>query len=808
MQYYSLEDYVISIISAAIAAYFGLIVIKRLPKVKNNTFILHKSSIVFSLLIFLTYLYSGLSEIHVDLNVTLILLLFFFVLICTNFTINTICLETISLIRLLVAGLSFACCIIIINMIDFISEIITNELKINLLLVMITILLASSNTIASIRFIRQIRKVNHIHIRWRVLGSITIGMAFASLRFTLFSSGTIFSNISLFNNSYINFFEWSYFDKTLLPLTINIAALAILELVPGTFGDQHNEEQALIIRESKQKYQALFANQAVAIFSLNNKGNIKDANPAAEKMTGYQYEQLINFSFVEKLINTKTKVELENYFQDCAKGCSAMFETTITTIDNKILHVQITLIPILVNNQVTGINLFAKDITETIEAQKQINYVAYHDPLTGLPNRRYFSEALQKIITQRKKEKAALLYLDIDRFKAINDLLGHNVGDQLLIQLAQRIQNHLPSHAIVGRMGGDEFTILLTKIHSKTEVKQLAYMLIREIRKAFYIDDQELYVTASMGITLFPNDSDIEEELMKYADLAMYRAKDRGKDAFEFFNDELFQITSNHLTLEKDLRKALLYEEFEVYYQPQLNLNTNKIISVEALIRWNHPERGMVSPNEFIPIAEETNLINDIGRWILFQACKQIKLWHEEGLTDLRISVNISFLQLYHKHFVSSIKEILSDTKLAPRYLDLEITESMTMKDMDHAITIFTQLKRLGVSISIDDFGKGYSSLNHLKTLPIDRIKIDGSFTEGIPFDKESIIILKNIIQLSQNLHLTALVEHVETEEQLDFLKDLHCNEIQGYHISAPLPSQKVYELLTKQQYNKSKTLK
>jgi diguanylate cyclase len=789
MEMYSIEEFIVSIVLGGVAAFLGMLLIKRLPKLKSERLMIHWSSLLISGVICLMYLYGGIWGSPSDINTLLAFAFFILTAIAINITVNTIRLNEVSLLRLIIGGFIFALCISAVNMVDFLDELINNKLQINLFLFLSGIILAFGNSVASIRFIRQIRSTPDVNIKWLFFGSIAIGMAFASLRYTIFSSVTLFSEVQLFSNNYMTFVEdWAYIDNTLLPLSLNILGLVILELVPGFFGDKRNKQQEDLIFENKQRYKSLFDNGAVAIFFLDINGNVHDANGTALNITKYHREDIHSIGAFLNIVYPEKRKSFIESFEKAVLGNSTYYETRLLSKTGDIIDVQITIVPTFVKEKVTNLTVLIKDITETLYAREQVQYLAYHDPLTSLPNRRYFTDRVKKYVNDEKE--FSLLFLDVDRFKVINDVLGHTIGDELLLILSERLRQIVGRNGLVARMGGDEFTILLPSEYSVEDVEVLAQNLVDEINNPFHIKDQELYVTGSIGIAFYPADGTNHVELMKHADTAMYRAKEKGKNTYEFYYNEADSYAGDRLALEKDLRRSLVNNDFELYYQPQVNSQTGKVISVEALIRWNHPEKGLIPPAKFIPIAEETGLIQELGEWVMRQACVQVKKWQIEGFKELQLSVNISIKQFYNKNFVTVIKQILEETNFDPRALDIEITETMAMKDVEHAIHIFDQLKALGISISLDDFGKGYSSLNHIKDLPINRLKIDGSFIKDVPTNQEAIIIIKTIIAMAQTLNITSMAEHVENEEQLNFLKELKCDEMQGYYFNPPMAAE------------------
>lgn len=427
------------------------------------------------------------------------------------------------------------------------------------------------------------------------------------------------------------------------------------------------------------------------------------------------------------------------------------------------------------------------------QSLEKITQMAHYDFLTGLPNRILFQDRLKQEIVRAKRNKyqVALMFIDLDRFKYVNDTLGHDAGDLLLRYVSQRLKRIIRESDTAARLGGDEFTVILPEI-SEQYSGEIAERILLSLAKSFSIHGHDIAVTPSIGISLYPANGVTYEELIKQADTAMYFAKEKGKNNYQFYTTALGHVISKKITMEKELRRAFQNNEFILHYQPQVNLNTNKVIGVEALIRWNHPEKGMIPPSEFIPLAEETGLIVPIGKWILQEACQQIKTW-EEGGYPLTVSVNLSPRQFQQDGIEEILINILAQTECNPKLLIFEITESMTM-DIQHTIPILKKIRSLGVQISLDDFGTGYSSLSYLDQLPIDKIKIDQSFIQ----DDKKRDIVKSIISLCHHLGFSILAEGVETKEQNEFLKQQQCEEAQGYYYSKPLSEEGIRELLSK----------
>ncbi|MBB6445297.1 diguanylate cyclase (GGDEF)-like protein [Bacillus benzoevorans] len=429
---------------------------------------------------------------------------------------------------------------------------------------------------------------------------------------------------------------------------------------------------------------------------------------------------------------------------------------------------------------------------------KEIHPLAYQDPLTSLPNRRCFENCLYKSFMQKadREKDAAILFVDLDRFKFINDTLGHKYGDKLLQMSAQRMKAVLRNKDIVARLGGDEFVCLLPDIITKRETEEIANRILKTLSKPFHLFNQEIRITASIGISLYPLDGDDPESLITNADIAMYRAKQHGKNQIKWFKAEDHARGYEKFVLENHLRKALCHNQFSLVYQPQIDLQQDEISGVEALIRWDHPDLGLISPNDFIPLAEETGLIMEIGEWVLKEACRQNKEWQDRGYKPLKIAVNLSAVQLTQGDLPETIRLILQEIGLEPKWLEVEITESMIFQNVDGAIRILHQLKDMGLHISIDDFGTGYSSLSYLVKLPIDILKIDRSFIKEIETNRKLPLVTSSIITMAHSMDMKVIAEGVETVGQLQEMTNQACDTVQGYIFSKPLIPAKLEKLL------------
>lgn len=460
----------------------------------------------------------------------------------------------------------------------------------------------------------------------------------------------------------------------------------------------------------------------------------------------------------------------------------------------------------------TGIGMIACLLEDEREASElaavEAGHLAYHDAMTGLPNRPLFMDRLIVALAQanRANQKLAVFFLDLDRFKDINDSLGHSTGDALLKGVAERIRRCVREGDTVARFGGDEFTLLIPKIENIEDVAKIAQKIIDNLKIPFLIAEREMFVTTSIGIGIFPGDGHDPETLVRNADTAMYRAKDQGRDNYQLYAPAMNARALERLALENLLRKALSHHELRVYYQPLVDLASKRIVGLEALVRWQHPDLGFLLPAHFISTAELSGLIIPIGHWVLLTACKQLRQWQKRVDSDLTVSVNLSARQFQQPNLVSSVAEVLDESGIAPQSLELEITESNAMQNAEVTIHTLRELKALGVRISMDDFGTGYSSLNYLKRFPIDTLKLDQSFVREVNTDRRDAAIVSAVISMAHSLDLTVVAEGVETEEQLGFLRQERCDRIQGFLFSAPMSAEELEPYLMSQRAMRSVT--
>ncbi|QSZ41301.1 EAL domain-containing protein [Sulfurimonas aquatica] len=524
-------------------------------------------------------------------------------------------------------------------------------------------------------------------------------------------------------------------------------------------------------------------------------------NSSFEKFLGHSREEIIgkdDFSFFPQ--------EVAEHFRDLDEKIfenkEAVFNSQWVTYPNgQEVYLHTTTSPFYdENGNIIGLVGNAVDLTKEQQLNDKLNHQAHHDVLTKLPNRILFSDRLDHAIekAQRNEDIFALLFLDLDRFKHINDSLGHDIGDYVLQITAERIKKVIREGDTLSRLGGDEFTIILESISKATDASLIAKKILKVIRKPIHIFNHELYLSSSIGISLYPEDNRVARNLLKFADSAMYKAKDEGRDNFQFYSSDMTDKALELILMEANLRQALEKNEFIIYFQPITNAKTNRLVGLESLIRWMHPEKGLIPPDKFIPLAEETGLIIPIDQWVMKQAMLQVVDWYKEGLNPGLLSLNMSSLQLKGDEFIPFIEDLLKSTNCNPEWIQIEITESQIMKKPEEAISILNQVSALGITLAIDDFGTGFSSLSQLKRLPIDKLKIDRSFVKELPNDEEDVAISKAIIALAKTLDLHLIAEGAETIEQVNFLMNHGCDYIQGYYFSKPLPQKEMREYIIK----------
>ena len=564
-------------------------------------------------------------------------------------------------------------------------------------------------------------------------------------------------------------------------------------------------ERELLLRKQNHKLnimnQIMLSKTRNAIIVTDASGIVMDFNEFAEKISGFKREEVIG----KVIYDSK---DMGHLFRDVLNNqkCYENVEVKYGN-NNNVRYVCLVDVQPIHDNKLNIIGAFGqfRDITERYLAEEKYNYLANHDELTGLPNRRCLKEILSKYIDNYsfESEPMSLIFLDLDKLKMVNDTFGHSKGDLLIKEVANKLKEFLGKGDHVFRIGGDEFVLLCFNIKTKEQAIQLAEKIMNVFGGVFIIDDHQLHITASLGILLYHENPTNFENCFIYADNAMYKAKSNGRNGYVIYDPILKESFEDKLILKMDIEKALRNNEFRLYYQPQVDIKNGNIIGAEALIRWMHEEKGMIYPDEFIPIAEETGLICKIGEWVLGEACYQLKKWQSMNLRLIKVSVNLSAQQFLKSDLTEVVKDALSKTGLLPKCLELEITESMTM-EVTYAIKKLRELRQLGVKISIDDFGTGYSSLSYLKKFPINYLKIDKSFVMDIMNDESDANIVGTIIAMAHNLGLKVIAEGVENKEQLSFLQLRNCDFVQGYFFSRPISA----EVFENEFYNLEKQFK
>ena len=556
------------------------------------------------------------------------------------------------------------------------------------------------------------------------------------------------------------------------------------------------------LRESEERYRAIVKQTLDGIFLVDvDTKAIIEANEAYCRLLGYLGPELRQCSLYDVMGISQEEVDRninkfletgENFFSECSHRCR---DGSLVSVDTSIS---------LIEFSGKRVCCFAvRDLTERKEAQAKLEYQSLYDALTELPNSKYFNKILRQslIVAKHNQHQLAILFLDLDRFKNINDTLGHALGDQLLQDFSGRLKSCIRHGDMIARWGGDEFIILLPCLEESQEALQIAQRILDALEKPFSIAKHRLHVATSIGIAIYPDDAQDAQTLVKRADVALHQAKETGRNNFQVYSPIMDAQASELLELENALHRALKRQEFVLYYQPQIDINTSSVCGMEALLRWQHPEYGLVSPAKFIPLAEETGLIVPIGEWVLQTACAQNKAWQDLGLSPLQVAVNLSPRQLQDQNLLATINQVLRETSLDPQWLELEITESSLMQDVDMAIQLLDKIKAMGVHLSMDDFGTGYSSLSYLKKFPFNTLKIDQSFVRELTSSCQDLAIISAMIGLARGLRLRVVAEGIETQEQLKLLRSLNCSVMQGYFFSKPLVTEEATRFLQKATY-------
>ncbi len=558
-------------------------------------------------------------------------------------------------------------------------------------------------------------------------------------------------------------------------------------------------EEAL--KQSQQSYEALINSVDGIVWEADaHTFQFSFVSKQAERILGYPAERWLNEpTFWKDHLHPDDRERAVTSFMNATRDKKDYtFEYRMVAADGSAVWLRDIVTVVVEQDQIQKLRGVMVDITEKKHAEERLTFFAHHDGLTDLPNRLLFMDRLSQALARVKwhQRLVAVLFVDLDHFKRINDSLGHDMGDLLLKAVAERLSSCVRGGDTVARMGGDEFTIVLADVAQAEDIPRVAQKIIDAISRPFSLMGQEFFITISMGISISPNDARDAQTLVKNAYAAMYRAKEQGRNHYQHYSPAMNVRTLERLALESNLRHALARKELLLHYQPRVDLETGQITGVEALLRWQYPDLGLVSPSQFVPLAEETGLIIPIGEWVLRTACAQNKLWQSMGLSPVRVSVNLSARQFEQRNLVETIGRVIKETELDPNYLELELTEGLVMKNPETTIATLRSLHEMGIQISIDDFGTGYSSLSYLRRFPIHALKIDQSFVRDIITDPDGTVIVTAIILLAHSLKLKVIAEGVETKDQLDYVRSLKCHEIQGYLFSKPLPAEEMTRLL------------
>ena len=567
----------------------------------------------------------------------------------------------------------------------------------------------------------------------------------------------------------------------------------------GERANRRRAEEAL--RDSERRFRALIEHSSDILTVLDAGGRILYESPSVERLLGHTAGALKGAALEEHVHPEDRHALAAALAQSAGASTPVTAEFRMLARDGEWRSLEASVSNLLGNVEVGGIVLNSRDITGRKQDEEMIRHLAYFDALTGLPNRMLFDDRLTQALAHSRRRGArglAIMSLDLDRFKTINETLGHGAGDELLRTIASRLTTVLRAEDTVARLGGDEFLFLVPEIDDVEDVARVARKVLTDLDTALSVHGHELHVTASLGIAMFPLDGDDADTLIRNADTALSRAKEQGGNRYQLYAPAMNAIALRRLVLENSLRRGIEREELRLHYQPLVSLQDGTFVGVEALVRWQHPELGLVSPAEFIPLAEETGLIVPLTHWVLRTACTQMKEWHDAGLELMTVSVNVSAKRFGATNLPMAIAEALSSAGLDGRHLCLELTESVMMENVEETIATLLELKKLHVKISIDDFGTGYSSLSYLKRLPIDTLKIDQSFVRNTPADTDDAAIATLIISMAHSLNLSVVAEGVETEEQMHALRSQQCDVMQGYLVSRPVPGAEITKLLAR----------
>lgn len=588
-------------------------------------------------------------------------------------------------------------------------------------------------------------------------------------------------------------------NATLMERPVRTAALisTVRSSLRGRLRQYQMRKSQQQLRESEQRFKTLFEHHPDGIFVRDLSGKFISGNKAIEAMTGYSIEELQHEGIPTLTMPDDAAPAMVQPLA-VADGNPKKIRTSSVRKDGSTIEVELAYLPLIIDGEIAGVHGIARDVTQARNYERRIEHLANHDVLTGLPNRLLLTDRLQHAIDQSRRTgmQTGVLFMDLNRFKQVNDSLGHDLGDLLLKTIANRLKNLVRESDTVARLGGDEFVLVLADLDSIETMAAVAEKVLESVATPINLSGHELNITTSIGGSVFPKDGHDVATLLKHADVAMYQAKELGSDSFRFYDPAMNIKILERLLTESALQRALEKNEFTIYYQPRICTVRKAIIGVEALVRWEHPVKGLIAPADFVPLAEEIGMIGDIGEWVLRTACAQNRAWQEAGLPCVKVSVNLAAQQLRSTRMEKTVESVLNTTGLDAQYLELEITETGLMQDIELTFQTLLGIRNSGVSISIDDFGTGYSSLSHIKRLPVDTLKIDKSFIRDIVSDHNDAAIVGATIAMARHMDLKVVAEGVTAPAQVRFLIENHCHEMQGYLFSRPLPADEMGMML------------
>ncbi|MGD7045004.1 EAL domain-containing protein [Jeotgalibacillus proteolyticus] len=637
----------------------------------------------------------------------------------------------------------------------------------------VTILLTLGTSLSIFRFLIQItnEQFSQVAYKWKFFGCCLAGIALAGIPYIILVSLVNFEKLNETASEPYLF---------LAPFIFVIGANLLLMLVPDIYGDQ-------ILLRNTNSVQSLFNHNPLAVFSIDLTGKIIDVNEQAAALSGFSKQELLRMT-VRDFFSSPQKEKIRPNVSSIVNGKTTNIETQINKKNGEKAYVRITATRTIMNGKLIGVFGIVEDITDSKNSEKTIEYLAYHDELTGLPNRRMVKHKIKTHFGL--KSSYDILVIDFDRFKRINDTFGHSFGDQLLVEISEKLmQTSKGESSLLARLSGDEFLIVTKEKNGK----ELSNLVVEGFKQPMTINGIEIVLSASIGIASYPLHTENGEDIHIYADLAMRESKARGGNCWTEYQTDFAEVSESKLSLEHDLRKAIEQQDLVVYYQPKYKLKDSAITGAEALLRWNHPDRGFISPGVFIPIAEETKLIVSLERYVIGKVCRQLSQWKNQAINLERVSINLSIESIFQEDFIDFILKTLKEYEIEGSSLEFEITERIVMKNEEYVNNTLQEMRSLGIEISIDDFGTGYSSLSYLHRMHVDVLKIDQSFIHHISTNKA---IISAVLSMAKSLDLKVIAEGVETKEQLDLLKLLGCEEAQGFYFCRPVPTDEFERLI------------